>query len=394
MTVILFDDQFRNNLLPLTYTRPVSEIRIGILTIAEKWGFYFKTSPFYLTEDYLQEKFPFSAGSVNMLINGSICPDEELMEALDKLNDGMSLVAGDVLIAVKLDEARALDFHASRTNEYHRVEYTGPLLKISYPEDIFQHNGQEIQMDFALLTNGRTSAQLSGTNTLIGDNIFVEEGAVAECASFNSTQGPIYLGRNSQVWEGSQIRGSFALCDDSIVKMGAKIYGMTTIGPHSKAGGEINNSIIFGNSAKGHEGYLGNSVLGEWCNIGADTNNSNMKNNYAEVRLWDYPQQNFRRTGLQFCGLIMADHAKCGINTMFNTGTVVGVSANVFGSGFPRNYIPDFAWGGSQGFETYSLAKMFETAERVYERKDARFEEMDKRILTKVFELSEKHRRF
>jgi len=394
MTVILFDDQFRNNLLPLTYTRPVSEIRIGILTIAEKWSFYFKTKAFYLTADYLQEKYPFSVGHVNMLINGSICPNEELMEAMEKLREGSALVTGDILIAVKLDQTGADEFSIDKTEEYHKYDYSGPLLKLSYPEDIFRNNDQEIMMDFALLTEGRSSASLSSTNTIIGDNIFIEEGATAECATFNTTQGPIYLGRNSQVWEGSHIRGSFALCDESIVKMGAKIYGMTTIGPHSKAGGEINNSVIFGNSAKGHEGYLGNSVLGEWCNIGADTNNSNMKNNYAEVRLWDYQMQNFRRTGLQFCGLIMADHSKCGIDTMFNTGTVVGVSANVFGSGFPRNFIPDFAWGGNQGFETYSLTKMFETAEKVFERKKNIFGEMEKKILTKVFELSDKYRRF
>ncbi len=393
MTVILFDDQFRNNLLPLTYTRPVAEIRVGILTIAQKWGIYFKTSPFYLTEEYLQNKYPFNSGESNFLINGSICPDEELAEAIDKLHEGEALTAGSVLIALRLNGANTRTFNIHQTDQYRQLLYAGPLLKISYPEDIFSNNHQEIIMDFSILTQGRSSSTLSSTNTVIGDNIFVEEGATAECATFNTTTGPIYLGRNSQVWEGSHIRGSFALCEDSIVKMGSKIYGMTTIGPHSKAGGEINNSVIFGNSAKGHEGYLGNSVMGEWCNIGADTNNSNMKNNYAEVRLWDYQKENFRQTGLQFCGLIMGDHSKCGINTMFNTGTVVGVSANIFGSGFPRNFVPDFAWGGNQGFETYSLKKMFETAERVYERKDQVFGEVDKKIITKVFELSEKYRR-
>jgi UDP-N-acetylglucosamine diphosphorylase/glucosamine-1-phosphate N-acetyltransferase len=394
MSVILFDDHFRNNLLPLTFTRPVSEIRVGILTIAEKWAFYFRTTPSYLTEDYLQEKYPFNAGESNIVINGSICPDEELMEAIDKLPEGDGLFAGSILIAVKLNEAGAKEFDINRTDGYHKHEFNGPLLKISFPEDIFSNNHQEIIMDFSILTRGRSSASLNTTNTIIGENIFVEEGASAECATFNTTNGAIYLGKNSQVWEGTHIRGSFALCEGSIVKMGAKIYGMTTIGPHSKAGGEINNSVIFGNSAKGHEGYLGNSVIGEWCNIGAGSNNSNMKNNYAEVRLWDYQKENFRRTGLQFCGLIMGDQSKCGINTMFNTGTVVGVSANIFGADFPRNFIPDFAWGGHQGFETYSLAKMFETAEHVFDRKKEVFGEMEKRIFTKVFELSDKYRRF
>ncbi|WP_411275119.1 putative sugar nucleotidyl transferase [Daejeonella sp.] len=394
MTVILFDDQFRNNLLPLTYTRPVSAIRVGILTIAEKWAFYFKTTPFYLTEQYLQEKYPFRVSEFNIMVNGSICPDEELVEAIERLAEGDAIVADGILIAVKLNESGVKEFNLNRTEEYNKNEYTSRLLRISFPEDIFSNNDQEIRMDFSILTKGRSSASLSSTNTVLGDNIFVEEGATAECSTFNTIQGPIYLGRDSQIWEGSHIRGSFALCEGSIVKMGAKIYGMTTIGPYSKAAGELNNSVIFGNSAKGHEGYLGNSVVGEWCNIGADSNNSNMKNNYAEVRLWDYQMENYRPTGLQFCGLIMGDHSKCGINTMFNTGTVVGVSANIFGAGFPRNYVPDFAWGGSQGFGTYSLAKMFETAERVYDRKKEVFGEMDKKILTRVFELSNKYRRF
>ena len=299
-----------------------------------------------------------------------------------------ALVYDDVLIAVRLNESGVKEFDPETISRYRRILYSEILLKISYPEDIFRNNGTEIIMDFDLLTQGRSSASLNYTNTIIGDRIFVEEGAIAECATFNTTDGPIYLAKNSQVWEGSHIRGSFALCEGSIVKMGAKIYGMTTIGPGSKAGGEINNSVIFGNSAKGHEGYLGNSVVGEWCNIGAGSNNSNMKNNYAEVRLWDYKKESFRKTGLQFCGLIIADHAKCGINTMFNTGTVVGVSANVFGSGFPRNFIPDFAWGGTHGFETYTLDKMFETASRVFERRAMIFNETEKKILTKVFELT------
>ena len=245
-----------------------------------------------------------------------------------------------------------------------------------------------------MLTKGRVSQKLSSTNCTLGDDIFVEEGVVAECSTFNTLQGPIYLGKNSQVWEGSNIRGSFALCAYSQVKMGAKIYGMTTIGPYSRVGGEINNSVILGYSSKGHDGYLGNSVVGEWCNMGADSNTSNLKNNYAEVRLWDYNKMYFRETGLQFCGLIMSDHAKCGINTMFNTGTVVGVGANVFGPGFHRNFVPDFAWGGGHDFKPYILDKLFETAEKVFERRDMVFNEIEKKILTRVFELTENSRVF
>lgn len=393
MRVILFDDQFRNNLLPLTFTRPVSEIRVGILTIAEKWQGYLKADVSYLTADYLQEKYPLKLGQVNLFINSAICPDEGLLEVIAGIREGEAYYSNDLLIAVFLNESDAKEFNVEPAGNYKRIEYNKPFVKIMFPENIFSNNDRELRKDYKLLTQGRTSAGLSNTNTILGDDIFVEEGADSECSTFNTRQGPVYLGKNSMVMEGCHIRGSFALCDDSIVKMGAKIYGMTTVGPHSKVAGEINNSVIFGNSSKGHEGYLGNSVLGEWCNIGADSNNSNMKNNYAEVRLWDYQKENFRRTGLQFCGLIMGDHAKCGINTMFNTGTVVGVSANIFGSGFPRNFIPDFSWGGNHGFDVYALNKMYETAEKVFERRNAKFNDIEKKILSRVFELTEKFRR-
>jgi UDP-N-acetylglucosamine diphosphorylase/glucosamine-1-phosphate N-acetyltransferase len=394
MGIILFDDQFRNNLLPLSYTRPVSEFRVGILTIADKWKRYLNSEISYLTEDYLQEKYPLLISPENLFINSAICPDQDLLSAIAGIREGEALFDDQLLIAVQLNESAAKEFNINKLSSYRRVEYLNAVTRIAYPENIFSLNDHELRKDFELLTKGRTSASLSSTNSILGDQVFVEEGVDAECSTFNSRTGPIYLGKGSMVMEGCHIRGSFALCEAAILKMGAKIYGMTTIGPHSKAGGEINNSVLFANSAKGHEGYLGNSVLGEWCNIGADSNNSNMKNNYAEVRLWDYSGENFRKTGLQFCGLIMADHAKCAINTMFNTGTVVGVSANLFGSGFPRNFVPDFSWGGNQGFEVYALRKMFETAMRVYARRNADFNETEQKILTHIFELTEKYRRF
>lgn len=394
MGIILFDDQFRANLLPLAFTRPISEFRVGILTIAEKWKRHLNLEISYLTEDYLQEKFPISIGSDNLFINSAFCPDQDLLLAIDSLKEGEALFSESLLIALRLNELGAKEFNLSSLSSYRKIQYLLPFVRIAFPESIFSFNGQEISKDFDLLTKGRSSASLSSTNTILGDQIFVEEGVEAECSSFNAKLGPIYLGKDSLIMEGCHVRGSFALCENAILKMGAKIYGMTTIGPHSKAGGEINNSVIFANSAKGHEGYLGNSVLGEWCNIGADSNNSNMKNNYADVRLWDYSSESFRRTGLQFCGLIMADHAKCAINTMFNTGTVVGVSANLFGSGFPRNFVPDFSWGGNQGFEVYSLRKMFETASKVFIRRNTEFNEVEQKILTHIFDLTEKHRRF
>ncbi len=395
MSILFFDDASRESLLPLSFTRPVADFRIGILTIAEKWAKRLSaTSYSFVTEEYLQEKFPKKLADDNLLINGSICPDEALVKVIKSLQVGEALVAEQVLIAAKLSEKEAQNFNYTNFSSYKSIAFTGFFIKITYPEDLFSHNDVELRNDFALLTAGRTSAKISATNTILGNNFFAEEGASAECATFNTLEGPIYLAKNSQVMEGSHIRGSFALGEHSQVKMGAKIYGATTIGPHCRVGGEVNNSILFAYSSKGHEGFLGNSVLGEWCNIGADTNNSNLKNNYTEVRLWEYAKQSFRKTGLQFCGLIMADHAKCGINTMFNTGTVVGVSANVFGAGYPRNYMPDFAWGGAQGLEVYPLAKVFETAERVYERRNRVFDEIEKNILTHIFEQTQTYRRF
>lgn len=395
MRIILFDDQSRESLLPLTFTRPVADLRLGILTIAEKWAKRFSNQPVsFLTVDYLQAKFPLAIDADNLLINGSVCPDEELIAQLNTLQIGEALLADGLLLGVRLiaDEVSAFDFN--NTSAYKLITYSQPFTKITFPEDIFKLNDIELRKDFKLITAGRKSASISATNTILGADFFAEEGATAECATFNTLEGPIYLAANTQVWEGSHIRGSFALCEHSQVKMGSKIYGQTTIGPHCRVGGEVSNSVLQAYSSKGHEGFLGNSVLGEWCNIGADSNNSNLKNNYTEVKLWDYNKQSFRKTGLQFCGLIMADHAKCGINTMFNTGTVVGLSANVFGAGYPRNFIPDFSWGGAQGMEVYPLNKVFETAEKVYERRNRQFDQIEKDILTHVFEITQTHRRF
>ncbi|WP_029284318.1 GlmU family protein [Pedobacter sp. R20-19] len=390
MTINLFDDASWMSLRPLTFTRPVADLRIGILTIAEKWAKYLKADFGFYTQDYLALKYP-SKTNDSLSINGSVCPDNDLLNAVSALKKGEVLLSGDHVLAFNCEEVLT-DLQAKQLLK--PINYNLKFVKITYPEEIFGNNPSEIRKDFELLTKGRSSAKISSTNQLIGHDIFFEEGAQAECSVLNSSYGPIYVGKNAEIWEGSLIRGSFALCEYSSIKMGAKIYSGTTIGPNSRAGGEINNSVIWGNSAKGHEGYLGNSVLGEWCNIGADTNNSNLKNNYAEVKLYDYESKAMRNTQLQFCGLIMADHSKCGINTMFNTGSIVGVSANVFGAGLPPNHIPDFSWGGGNCFETYQLNKMFETAEKVLARKTLPFDQVDKNILTKVFELTSSYRNY
>jgi UDP-N-acetylglucosamine diphosphorylase/glucosamine-1-phosphate N-acetyltransferase len=384
MNVILFDDERRAHLLPLTFTRPVADLRIGILTIKEKWEKLTGETVSFLTQDYLQKKFPLKRSNQNILIAASLLPSIELWQSILSLDAGEALVQHGELLA-------ANDFTnkiSTLAINYNIQEYILNSPRVSDLWDIFTLNGEEINSDFKLLTKRRTSQEIDKTNTIIGQDIFVEEGAKISCSVLNSTQGPIYIGKNAEIWEGCLIRGPFALCEGATVKMGAKIYGATTIGPESRVGGEISNVVIQGFSNKGHDGFLGNSVLGEWCNIGADSNNSNLKNNYAEVKLWNYPLQRFIPTNLQFCGLIMGDHSKCGINTMFNTGTVVGVNANVFGAGFPSNFIPSFTWGGSQGTTEYQLEKAAETARLVMSRRNKQFDGLEKDIFNRVFELT------
>jgi UDP-N-acetylglucosamine diphosphorylase/glucosamine-1-phosphate N-acetyltransferase len=389
MAIILFEDNAHQTLLPLTYTRPVADLRIGILTIAEKWGRHLDSDFSFHTRGYLQGKFPINITTDNLFINGSFCPDAELVEAIDKLRVGDALKYKDSLVAVRLNQTDAKHFNPN-TDYRQAIIYDRIIVSVRYPEEIFRKNDIELRKDFNLLTKGRTSADISATNTIIGTDFFAEEDALSECCTFSTINGPIYLGKHTEVWEGTNIRGAFALCNDSQIKMGTKIYGATTVGPYCRVGGEVNNAVIWGYSNKGHEGYLGNSVLGEWCNIGADSNNSNLKNNYAEVKLWDYPTKTYRKTGLQFCGLIMADHVKCGINSMFNTGSVAGVGSNVFGAGFPPNFIPDFSWGGAQyGIEEYSFDKFMETTAKVFERREHRkFDEQEQEILKEVYRLT------
>lgn len=387
MNYILFDHE-RERLLPLTFTRPVCDIRIGILTIREKWEQLLGAKTSTSTEEYLSVKFPLHSEIDNVFINGGVCPSEALASAIAKLEDREQLVKDGLPLA-----ARTTSVEEFERNEFSEIEFSGEILSVRDPWDIFSKNGDALKHDFESITSGRSSEPLSDSNTIVGNSaIFLEKGAKAEACVFNASNGPIYLGKDTEVMEGSVIRGPFALCEGSQVKLGAKIYGPTTVGPHSKVGGEVNNSVILGYSNKGHDGFLGNSVLGEWCNLGADTNNSNLKNNYDEVRVWSYAEERFAKTGLQFCGLIMGDHSKSGINTMFNTGTVVGVSTNVFGAGFPRTFIPSFQWGGAAGFVEYKVEKAFATAERVMKRRGLDFDETEKAILTSVFDLTKGYR--
>jgi UDP-N-acetylglucosamine diphosphorylase/glucosamine-1-phosphate N-acetyltransferase len=365
MNLVLFDDlEIRNNLKPLTHTRPIADVRCGIFTMRERWQFLFKQDTFTHTEAYLQELFPNKIAANSIYINASIFATKALVDAIISLQENSVLMASEVIVACNGSMDNVTNMQC--------VHHTESLLQIKNLWDIFSLNDVAIRADYAVLTAGKVSAKLPATNTLIGDvqNLFIEEGAIVEASVLNCKTGPIYIAAGAEIMENCTVRGPFAMLAGAQLKMAAKIYGATTLGPNCKVGGEVNNAVFFANSSKAHDGFVGNSVIGEWCNMGADSNNSNLKNNYEEVKLWSEAQGSFIKTGLQFCGLIMADHSKCGINTMFNTGTVVGVSCNVFGSGFPRNYIPSFSWGGAAGITTYKIDKALDTMRLVFARRN------------------------
>lgn len=388
MNYILFDDASRESLKPLSYIRPVCDIRVGIMTIREKWEKYLETKTSTLTEAYLSKKYPIELSDSMILINGSICPTEELVEEIKKLSLNQVLVFDDEsgdshIIAIY----KTKDDFISDSDESEKIEYKKEFTRIVNTWDIFVHNDKEIRKDFDLITKGRKSAKISETNKLINpDNIFVEEGAKIECSSLNATEGPIYIGKDAEIMEGSMVRGTFAMCEHSVLKLGTKIYGATTLGPYAKVAGELANVVIFGYSNKAHDGYIGSSVIGEWCNIGADSNASNLKNTYEEVRLWSIEKNTFVPTGQTFCGTIFGDHTKCGINTMFNTGTVLGISSNIFGHGYQRNFIPSFAWGGNAGLKLYELEKSLEVARKMMARRGVELSKEDEDILKYIYQ--------
>ncbi|MGM0613229.1 MAG: GlmU family protein [Bacteroidota bacterium] len=385
MNLVLFDDHLiRQQLKPLTLTRPIAELRAGILTLREKAEAHLNLKASWLTDHYLQKKFPVSEGNDYLLVNSSTVITPTLGKAIRQLNHGEKLQYKEKNIAIRCRDIDMHDF--SKTISFDQED----VLFIENPWDLFSKNEQLIREDFYFLTKDRESKPLSKTNIITGDgDIFIEENAHVEGAFINASKGPVYIGKKAEVMEGAKIRGPFAMCEHSVLKMDAKIYGATTLGPYTKIGGEVNNCMFLGYSNKAHDGFLGNSVIGEWCNLGADTNNSNLKNTYDEIKLWSYPEKRFINTGLQFCGLIMGDHSKCGINTMFNTGTVIGVNVNIFGTGFPRNFIPSFSWGGAHGFKKYKLNKAFQVANSVMSRRGIELDETEKDILTHIYELEQ-----
>ncbi len=390
MNLILFDNPtIRQNLLPFTFTRPVAQIRCGIFTIAEKWEKHLQVQASNSTEAYLAKKFPVAFTGDNLWINGAVCPDAELVAAIHQLNPGDAIVKDAMILAVRTPDDEVPEVITGKV-----MNYSAPVTVIDQVWKIFQFNGAQIRSDFQLITKTGSSIGIQDpyTRAYAEENIFIEPGAKVFASVLNASTGPIYIGKNAEVQEGTVIRGPFALGENSIINMGAKMRGDVSIGPGCKVGGEVSTSVFFGYSNKAHDGFLGCSVVGEWCNFGADSNTSNLKNNYEDVKLWNYTKGGFVSTGLMFCGLMMADHTKCGINTMFNTGTVTGVSANIFGDGFPRNYIPSFAWGGASGFSTYQFEKAMATASKAMERRGLALTEVDKEIYKIIFEMSARER--
>jgi UDP-N-acetylglucosamine diphosphorylase/glucosamine-1-phosphate N-acetyltransferase len=392
MNVALFDHpQIWHQLLPLTYTRPVAEIRLGILTISEKWQQHLDQPVKQITQDYLAKKFPWPETHENLLvINGGICPDIEFVNALNSIETDKGLQKDGMLLAARLSTYTNIDDLLATP----AIEYHGDLTLISRPWHIFKEAGAQIRQDYQMVTNQRQSAPINDKHTIVyqPQNIFIEAGVSIKAAILNAEDGPIYLGKGTSVEEGAVIRGPFALGEDSTINAQARMRGDIAIGPKCKVGGEVSNSVIFGFTNKGHDGFLGNSVLGEWCNIGAGTNTSNLKNNYTKVKVWDYNENKFINSGEQFCGLMMGDHSKCGINTMFNTGTIAGVAANIFGAGFPRTLIPSFSWGGHAGFTTFRPEKVKEMATVSMRRRDGIFDEEEEKIMNYLFTETKKYR--
>jgi len=367
MNINLHDNKMHLTFAPLTFTRPIGLLRMGILTNEERWKMLLPEANIgFETMEYLSHKFAALSSAVS--VNATLIPNQEMVVAVKALKGNEQLVADGFWIARSGTGEVIIEFHGKKP------------IRLEQRWHLYQWNADVLNADFNLLTKGRTSQVISKTNTIIGDpsQIFLEEGAQVEASVLNTQSGPIYIGKNAEVMEGCLLRGPIALCENSGLKMGAKIYGATTLGPHCKVGGEVNNVLFQAYSNKGHDGFLGNSVIGEWCNIGADTNTSNLKNNYSNVKCYSYEQGKFVQTDIQFMGLVMGDHSKCGINTMFNTATVVGVMANIFGAGFPEKHISSFSWGSDQNFD---FDKAVEGANNMMLRRNEQLSSADLAIL-------------
>lgn len=401
MNLILFDNKHRSGMMPLSFTRPQADIRIGILTVKEKWELWLDADASYLTTGKLGEKYTLRTTDENLYISASVLPNQAVADAIKKLDKGQALFQNGELIAANGDAELAEVIASGDYSPINVSEFDGEFILLDKIFKLIPHNQDEIKRDFKLLTAGRQSQAIDETVTVVGANknsqiveqIFIEEGAQVEYCYLNPQDGPIYIGKNAKVLEGAMMRGPIALCESSQISMGAKILPGATIGPWSKVGGEVSNSVITGYSNKVHDGYLGDSVLGEWCNLGADTNTSNLKNDFAMVKLWDYSTERFAKTDLQFCGLVMGDYSRCAINTSFNSGTVVGVGSNIFGSGFPRNFVPSFVIGGPQGYKVNQLKALEKTGRMAMARRNVELKDADIAVLDEVYNTTQKYRK-
>jgi len=390
MNILLFDGPERNQLLPFTFIRPVAQLRIGIDLLQDKWEALLGAKCGVYTQTYLQAKYHINEAKENLFVNPAYLPTQVLVNKINALALNDALVIEGNIVACLTKESHP----PANLTSLNTIPLENDLLHISTATDLFIHNDAVLTEDFRRLTAGRESAPISSSNQVIAsENIFLEDGAKVECAILNASNGPIYIGKNAEVMEGSMLRGSIALCENAVVKMGAKIYGGTTLGPFVKAGGELNNVLILGYSNKGHDGFLGNAVIGEWCNIGAASDASNLKNNYGKLRVWNYSNESFIKTDLQFCGLLMGDYSRCSIHSTFNTATVVGVCANLFGTGFPRTFLPSFSYGGAQGLKTYAFDKALESNIAMMERRRVVLTSYDREVLQTVFDFTARWRK-
>jgi len=378
---ILFDTPARELLYPFTHTRPVAACRIGILTIREKWEHWLNTTTSYLTAPHLQQKFPLKKDEslAAVLINGNTLPDEALVKAIGQLKPGEALYSDGELVA-KIVTGNDLD-----AEPIERKEYLGARLAVRLPWDFFLMNDQAIRSDFELLTKGRVSAPLSDTNKVTApENVFLEAGAVVEHSVLNASTGPIYIGKKAEILEGCLVRGPLAMGEKAVLKMGAKVYGATTLGPGCLGGGEIKNVVMFGYSNKGHDGYIGDAVIGEWCNFGANATASNLKNNGGVVKVWVEALNKTEPAGRK-CGVIMGDYSRVGIGTMLNTGTVVGVCCNIFGGDFPPKFVGSFSWGGAAKLEPYQLEPALRDVETWMQFKGQPMTAEDRQVLKALY---------
>ena len=377
MKINLDDNGLHLRFAPLTLSRPVGNLRMGIYTNNERWERLLPECEVgFITESYLQDKFP--ALKTSIRVNAQVIPNEELAAAVYALEEACSLYWNGLFVAENGVGSTKIEFKGD-----------APIV-IEHRWDLFEKNDAAITLDFHLITEERKSQKLSKTNALIGPSelLFIEKGATVEGCTLNTNHGPIYIGENAEIMEGSMIRGSFVLCEEAVVKMGAKIYGATTIGPHCRVGGEVSNVIFYAYSNKGHDGFLGNSILGEWCNLGADTNSSNLKNNYSLVSSYNYETKSIEASQVQFMGLCMGDHSKSAINTMFNTATVIGFAVNVFSDAFPPKHLPSFTWLAEKEQSVFQLDKAIQAAKAMMDRRHVPFTEAD----AKIFETLHKSR--